>query len=77
MKEEELGLHDRSTVQQIKNFVEGYLERHEPPVKEFNAKEIVRRFQSDLPVFELLQEMIGEGPSAEQYESGVLHTHTQ
>ena len=42
---------------------------------EFNAKQIVRRFQIDLPVFELPQEMIGEGPSSEQYESGVLHAH--
>ena len=59
----------------MKNFVECYLERHEPPIKEFNAKEIVRRFQSNLPVWELPQEMIREGPSVEQYKSGVLHTH--
>ena len=41
LKEEEFGPHDRFTVQQMKKFVERYLERHEPPVKEFNAKEIV------------------------------------
>ena len=50
-KEEELSPHDLATVKQIKNFVKRYLERHEPPMMEFNTKEIVWRFQSDILVF--------------------------
>lgn len=71
-KEEDLGPQDRSTVNQISGFVKRYLDRYEPPLQEFDAKEIVRRYQDDLPVFEIPAEMIGDGTSRDELEQGVL-----
>ena len=41
-------------------------------MQEFDAKEIVRRYQDDIPVFEIPAEMIGDGSSREELEQGVL-----
>ena len=40
-------------------------------MQEFDAKEIVRRYQDDIPVFEILAEMIGDGSSSEELEHSV------
>ena len=71
-KKEKLGPQDQSTVEQISGFVKRYLERYEPPMQEFDAKEIVRRYQNDIPVFNIPAEMIGDGTSLEELEQGVL-----
>ena len=52
-------------------FVEHYLDQYKPPLQEFNAKEIVQRFQNDIPVFEIPPKMIGDGSSREKLEQGV------
>ena len=74
-KKEELGPRDWSTVEQIFGFVQRYLERYELPMQELDAKEIVRRYQTDIPVFEIPAEMIGNGTSREELEQGVLKYH--
>ena len=71
MKEEKLGPQDWNTVNQISDFVERYLDRYEPPLQEFNAREIVWCYQNDIPVFEIPAEMIGDGSSEEELEQGV------
>ena len=70
LKEEELGPQDRNPINQISGFVKRYLDWYEPPVQEFNAREIVQRYQNDIPVFEIPAEMIGDGSSKEELEQG-------
>ena len=83
MKKEELGPHDRSTVEKISEFLKRYLERYEPPMQEFDAREIVRRYQNDILIFEIPTKMIGDSSSREELEHGVhqiiamiIYTHT-
>ena len=71
LKKEELGPQDRSTVEPIFGFVKRYLERYEPPMQEFDAQEIVRGYQNDIPVFKIPAEMISNGSSKEELEQGV------
>ena len=40
-------------------------------MQEFDAQEIVWRYQNDIPVFEIPAEMIGDGSSKEELEQGV------
>ena len=40
-------------------------------MQEFDAREIVRRCQNDIPVFEIPAEMIGGSSSREELEQGV------
>ena len=72
LKKEELGPQDLSTVERISGFVKRYLERYEPPMQEFDAQEIVRRYQNDIPVFKIPVEMIGDGSRKEELEQGVI-----
>ena len=51
--------------------MERYLDRYEPLLQEFNAQEIVRRYQNDIPIFEIPAKMIGDGSSKEELEQGV------
>ena len=44
-------------------------------MQEFDAKEIVRQYQEDMPVFEIPAEMIDDGSSREELEQGVLKCH--
>ena len=40
-------------------------------MQEFDAKEIVGRYQNNIPVFEIPAEMIDDGSSKEELEQGV------
>ena len=74
LKEEELSPQDRNTVNQNSGFMKRYLDPYEPPVQEFDTREIVRRYQNDIPIFEIPAEMIGNCSSREELEQVSKYT---